>query len=198
MIENAMRSLILILALFSPPFWEAKNPDQWTDQEARNLLDESPWAHHVGIQQPILVYLATARPVEEAQQELARRGQVKRKASSQENDGDFEYAEYLRQHRDSELVLAIAYPAPALMGEEREWRRFKEQTVLKIGKKTYNFVGYFPPTPSDPVLRVVFPRKVETGDKTVVFRLYLPGLNYPERDAEFNVKDLTYRGKLEM
>jgi len=28
--------------------------------------------------------------------------------------------------------------------------------------------------------------------------LYLPGLNFPERDVEFRVKDLMFQGKLEM
>ena len=54
------------------------------------------------------------------------------------------------------------------------------------------------PTPSDPVLRLIFPREVRTSDKSVLFRLYLPGINFPERDTEFRVKDLMYQGKLEM
>ena len=48
------------------------------------------------------------------------------------------------------------------------------------------------------VLRLIFPRAVKPTDKTVVFRLYLGGLKFPEREVEFRVKDLTYQGKLEM
>jgi hypothetical protein len=48
------------------------------------------------------------------------------------------------------------------------------------------------------VLRLVFPRVVEPADKSIVFRLYLPGLSFPERELEFRVKDLLYHGKLEM
>ena len=70
--------------------------------------------------------------------------------------------------------------------------------VMIVGKKTYGIVGHFPPTPSDPVLRLIFPRAVKPTDKTVLFRLYLGGLNFPEREAEFHVKELTYQGKLEM
>ena len=39
---------------------------------------------------------------------------------------------------------------------------------------------------------------VKDGDKTVTFRLYLPGLSFPEREAVFNIRSLTYQGKLAM
>jgi hypothetical protein len=69
---------------------------------------------------------------------------------------------------------------------------------MKIGRKTYQIVGYFPPTKSDPVLRLVFPRALQSNDKDVQFELYLPGIPFPERDADFRVKDLLYHGKLTM
>jgi hypothetical protein len=59
-------------------------------------------------------------------------------------------------------------------------------------------VGHFPPTPSDPVLRLIFPREVRPGDKTVTIRFSLPGIDFPDREVEFQVKELMYRGKLEM
>jgi hypothetical protein len=45
---------------------------------------------------------------------------------------------------------------------------------------------------------LIFPRAVKPSDKSVLFRLYLGGLKFPEREIEFRVKDLTYQGKLEM
>ena len=48
------------------------------------------------------------------------------------------------------------------------------------------------------MLRLVFPRVVKISDKSVLFRLYLGGLTFPEREVEFRVKDLMYQGKLEM
>ena len=57
-------------------------------------------------------------------------------------------------------------------------------------------IGYFPPMRSDPVLRLVFPREVQPTDKTVVFRLYLAGISFPEREVQFRLKDLMYHGKL--
>ena len=32
----------------------------------------------------------------------------------------------------------------------------------------------------------------------MIFRLYLYGLSFPEREVEFRLKDLVYQGKLEM
>ena len=85
-----------------------------------------------------------------------------------------------------------------LLAKPGEDKLMEDETAMVIGKKQYPILGHFPPTPSDPVLRLIFPRAVKTTDKQVVFRLYLPGLNFPEREAVFEVKDLMYRGKLEM
>jgi len=43
----------------------------------------------------------------------------------------------------------------------------------------------------------VLPRSVAARDKTVTFELYLPGYG-PYHDAEFRVRDMMYKGKLEM
>lgn len=74
----------------------------------------------------------------------------------------------------------------------------EQECQMIVGRKTYAIIGHFPPTPSDPVLRLVFPRAVKPADKTVAFRLYLAGLNFPERELEFRVKDLLYHGQLAM
>jgi hypothetical protein len=74
----------------------------------------------------------------------------------------------------------------------------EEESVMLVGHKTFKMVGHFPPTGADPVLRLVFPREVETSDKTVVFRLYLPGMEFPDREVEFPTKELMYHGKLAM
>jgi hypothetical protein len=74
----------------------------------------------------------------------------------------------------------------------------EEESVMLVGQKKYKMVGHFPPTQADPVLRLVFPREVEASDKTVIFRLYLPGVELPDREVEFRTKDLMYHGKLAM
>src|SRR5678809_1435483 len=78
------------------------------------------------------------------------------------------------------------------------WRKLENESVMLIGKnRKHKLVGHFPPTPADPILRLVFPREVKPTDKSVVFRLYLPGVDFPERELEFEVRDLMYHGKLE-
>ena len=59
------------------------------------------------------------------------------------------------------------------------------------------WVGHFPPTPSDPYLRLLFPRVSLAAVKVLSFGLYLPGVNRSYYDVELPVKDLTYRGQLE-
>ena len=72
------------------------------------------------------------------------------------------------------------------------------ECVMIAGRKIWQLVGHFPPSQSDPVLRLVFPREVNPADKSVLFRLYLPGVAFPEREVEFRTRDLMYHGKLEM
>jgi hypothetical protein len=94
------------------------------------------------------------------------------------------------------LGLRIHAAAPsAPSASNTEW---KKQPPCKPAHATYRIIGYFPPTKDDPVLRLTFPRRVEPSDKTVVFRLYLPGLSFPEREVLFKVKELLWRGRLEM
>jgi hypothetical protein len=164
----------------------------WTDREIDTVLHASPWAEMVGPSPEVLVYLATAAPLEEAEGELRLRG----KHPLPEPDPD--YANYLREHREESLVLAVSYAPPMRFGTAEEQRRMEEECEMTIGRKVYKLVGHFPPVTTDPVLRLVFPREVKSTDKAVSFRLYLPGLPFPEREVEFRVKDLMVRGKLQM
>jgi hypothetical protein len=67
-----------------------------------------------------------------------------------------------------------------------------------VGRQKYKMVGHFPPVPSDPFLRLVYPRVATERDKSVTFRaVYLPGYG-PYHEAEFRVRDMLYKGKLEM
>ena len=79
---------------------------------------------------------------------------------------DPDYVEYLSSHRSENFVLAITYPTLAGLGDARESKRMEEESVMLIGKKSYPIVGHFPPTPSDPVLRLIFPRAVKPADKS--------------------------------
>jgi hypothetical protein len=186
-----MHVLAAALLFLSQPFWDAKPPEGWTDREIDLLLTESPWAQSAGPAPVVTVYFATAAPVEEAESEVRVRG----KRPLREPDPDYSY--YLLHNRETQFVLAIPYPLIRPIAEA-ERKRMEEECVMVAGKKRWKMAGHFPPTLSDPVLRLVFPREVRPTDKSVVFRLYLPALDFPDREVEFRVKDMVYRGELAM
>ena len=190
-----MHALVPLFFFLAQPFWETQPPEAWTDAQIQTILTDSPWAQPTSQGPVAVVFLATAAPIERAEAELRLR---LKKNPHPMPEPDSDYVEYLSSHRDESFVLAITYPTLAGLGDARESQRMEEESVMLIGKKSYGIIGHFPPTPSDPVLRLIFPRAVKPGDKTVLFRLYLGGLKFPEREIEFRVKDLTYQGRLEM
>jgi len=181
-----------LLLFFAVPYWETNPPEKWSLREIELLRVSSPWAQTVGPEPRVLAYLATAAPIEQAEGELRLRS---RQALKQL---DPDYLTYLSENRETHFVLAIPYPERARLGNAEEQRRLENETLMLIGRKEYHISGHFPPTPSDPVLRIIFPRQVRETDKKVVFRLYLPGINFPDRELEFTVKDLMYHGRLQM
>jgi hypothetical protein len=184
-----------LLFFFAQPYWEARPPEKWSDAEITSMRTNSPWAQTSAAIPAVVIYLATAAPIEHAETELRLR---MKKNPHPMPEPDPDYLEYLREHREDSIVLAVTYPTLAGLGQAEENRRMEEECVMVIGRKENKLLGHFPPTPSDPVLRLIFPRLVKPGDKSVIFRLYLGGLNFPEREVEFRVKDLFYQGKLEM
>ncbi len=188
-----MRALIVCLLFLAQPFWETKPPEQWTDREIDTMLDLSPWTQIIGPSPELRIWLATAEPMEAAEAEA----RLRKRHPLGEPDPD--YLDFLRENREKVFVLAVEYPTPdALSKTANEWKTMENETAMRVGGKAYRIEGTFPPTLSDPVLRLVFPRSVKPTDKSVTFQLYLPGLPFPERAAEFHVKDLRYRGKLAM
>ena len=190
-----MHTLLPLFFFLAQPFWETKAPEAWSIAEIEAIRTASPWAQRTDEAPVAVVYLATAAPIEQAEAELRLR---LKKNPHPMPEPDPDYVEFLNTHRADTFVLAVTYPTLAGLGDARESKRMEEESVMLIGKKSYGILGHFPPTPSDPVLRLIFPRAVKPADKTVVFRLYLGGLKFPEREVEFRVKDLTYQGKLEM
>ena len=180
-----------LLLFFRLPFWEAHPAELWTDRQIDTVRFDSPWAQKVGPDPSILVWLATAAPVEEAEAEARVRGKV------QIRERDPDYAYYLVLNRERNFVLAISL-APGALAKRGEEARMLEESAMILGGKRHRIVGYFPPTAADPVLRLVFEREVKPADKRVLFRLYVPGIDFPDRDVEFRVSDLMYHGKLEM
>ena len=187
-----MHALVALFFLFAQPFWEARPPEQWTYREIETLRTKSPWAQDVGPAPPVLVYFATASPIENAERELRLRGR------KPQPEPDPDYSGFLNDNRANAFVLAIPYPRPIRFGTAEDQSRMEEENEMVVDRKSYRILGHFPPTPGDPVLRLVFPRQVDPQKKNVVFRLFLPGMPFPEREVEFRPRDLMYHGKLEM
>jgi hypothetical protein len=187
-----MRLLAAVLFFLGAPFWEAKPPERWTDREIDALRHDSPWAQPVGPDPKVLVYLATAAPIEDAEEEARLR------TKNPLGEPDPDYLDFLRENRASQFVLAVPEVTASGLTQPGEEKAMEERTEMVIGRKSFKIVGHFPPTENDPVLRLVFPREAQASDKSVVFHLYLPGMSFPAREVEFRVKDLVYRGKVEM
>jgi hypothetical protein len=183
-----MPIVCVLLALLAAPFWEAKAPKDWSEDDLQALLHDSPWAQMAGPQPEVQVYLATARPMQDAEIELARRNDEPRNE---------DYVDYIREQGAHNLVLAVAYEDWQVFDAAKDLQRMQDESVMKVGRDKYKMVGYFPPVHSDPFLRLVFPRVVTAQDKSVVFELYVPG-HGPYHDAEFRVRDMRYKGRLEM
>lgn len=196
-----MRTLLLLLLMAGAPFWETKPPDQWSDDEIQEVLRASPWAKTltletaVGNVPGIPVYLATARPVRDAEEELRRRPGKHRPAEFASDD---EYAEFLKDNPGKYIVLAVALPDPRVLTDTKEYSRMEKECQLRVGREKFRLVGHFPPTPSDPYLRLIFPRAVKPDARILRFELYLPSVPAPYRSAEFEVERLVFKGQPEM
>ncbi len=174
------------------PFWEQKRPADWTDAEIHELLTDSPWAQQGA-------YLASARPMREAEAEIAKRalppeGAVPQQDSEAESDTEDEYADYFRENEGKVIVIAVALPNAKVLEDPAEQKSLEEQCTLKVGRKKFKMIGHFPPQGSDGRLRLIFPRAIGPGDKAFTLELYLPGAKPPMRWAEFRLRDLVYKG----
>jgi len=193
--------LLAFLLLFAGQFWESKPPADWSENELKTLLTDSPWAQMVqapgnpGHASAVQVMLASADPIARAEAEWDRRYSKKK---SEPDTMAEEYRAWLSENRATQIVVAISAGKPDAYSDEREMRTMEEQSVMTVGRKKYKMTGYFPPSHGDPYLRLAFPREVKQSDKNVVFELYVPGVGIGYRSAEFAVKDMLVNGKLEM
>jgi hypothetical protein len=193
-------TLILCALLAAAPFWETKAPREWTAAELTDMLNRSPWAQPaIGSGFPaagVQTYLSTAEPMRQAEAELLRRRAIAGRAPEPSETEEFRH--FIEQQHSESIVLTVRFTDSNALADAKELKRMEEECIMKVGRKKYKITGHFPPTPSDPYLRLVFPRQVAMSDKIVEFDLYLPGTNQPYRIAEYVIKDLMYRGKLEL
>jgi hypothetical protein len=203
--------LLLAAALTAVPFWETKPPAQWDQQELVQLLTDSPWAQSVSVKSyvadvpSVLVFLATAAPMRQAEQERERRTRLARKPGTPDPADPFkvntlseEYRLWLEDNSATQIVVAVGMPPNSALADEAEIRRMEDECLLHAGRKKWKMTGHFPPSANDPYLRLAFPRQVQLSDKTITLDLYVPGVRQPYRVAHFALKDMVVAGKLEL
>lgn len=189
-----LRILLLAFLLQAAPFWETKAPKEWTGAEIELLLTTSPWSSGSPVaMSAVPIFLASARPMREAEEQLFLRQERQGEVRADEDD----YHTYITQNPGKHIVVAARVEPNAQFADAKEIKTMEKECFIRVGKRKIRSVGYFPPTPSDPYLRILFPRVPLDGLKILSVGLYLPGVRKPFEDAEFLVKDLKDRGKLE-
>ena len=199
-----MALLLYVSWLLVVPFWESTPPVEWSEEQLILLLNNSPWAQTVGDGvgratrlpgPPVLMYLASATPLRQAEEELIRR-RYKQQPDLHAAivDAREEYQAYLAEQVGKVIVVAIPLAANAL-ADVGETKRMESESLLRVGKRKVKTTGHFPPTPADPILRLIFPKDLPEGAKEFTVEVYLPSIPAPYRSATFRVKDLVYRGQ---
>ncbi len=186
---------ICLLMMAAAPFWQAKQPAEWSMDDVRALLTNSPWAvlADAGRDSPapaVQIYLATAEPVIAAEDRLR---------ASKKTDGVDpaweEYREYLVANAGKYIVLAIKVLKPEAYLDNSETKLMETESYMRAGKKKVRVTGHFPPSATDPFVRLVFPRELSASDRSIKFDLYVPGVGSPYREVDFPKKDLEYHGQ---
>ena len=174
------------------PFWNAKPPADWSIEEVTAILRQSPWATvSTATRGPaIRMHVASAAPMRaaEAKERLALRRRTDPGASFED------YQEMLATGKYIALAVLLKDVLPTADGTEA--RSLEHDSVLHIGRRTYKLVTHFPPTAGDPYLRYIFPGEVKANDKALLFDIYVPGIPYPQRHLEFDLKEMVYQGKV--
>lgn len=192
---------ILVFFLLGAPFWEAKAPADWSVEELRQLMTDSPWAQAAEPSRAnmgtllVPVYFATAKPMRLAEGELRRRFRPK---GTEEGISESEYREFLEQDNGKSIVIAIRMVDKLALADGGESDRMEQESRLRIGNRKYKVKMQFPPGAHDPFVRLVFPRDVRPEDKRIDLELYIPGTGAPYREASFSLKGMMFQGKLEL
>lgn len=192
--------LILTMA-WAAPFWEAKEPASWSEEEIEEFLSNSPWARPaeavaMGVQGKAMAtrtFLATAAPVRGAEEEWRRRRVGK---DLRENDPAWEeWKEFLARDADKFVVLAVAMPVQ-MARDGSSMAEMENRSLMRVGKKKVKMSGYFPPSRSDPFTRLIFPSAGIEGAKEITFELYVAGGGASFQEAIYLTKEMKWKGSL--
>jgi hypothetical protein len=173
-------------------FWDTKPPEEWTVEEVQAMFEGCPWSRTLRVRgDPLQAHLASAEPMREAE---------KRQRAFQKRTGapDASFAEYLAMMDEGEyIVLAVKIKDREKFSDGVMVNRMQKDTVMRVGKTSYPLFTHFPPSSSDPYLRLVFKRPaLGPGDKSIFFAFLVPGATDPYRNVEFYCKEMEFRGKL--
>lgn len=174
------------------PFWDAKEPKEWNEEDLRQMLSDSPWARTSGAR----IFLASARPIREAEEQMRLRHGRPRAPGELPHDAE-EYELYLRENPGKHIILAARLPRPDSLMDASESRAMTEGSYMKAGGRKIKMIGHFLPTSSDPYVRFLFPRVDLSKIRSFSFELYLPSVDRPFRMVEFFLKEMKYKGSLE-
>ena len=191
-----MPVFLLLVVLLAFEYWD-KPPEQWSQDQIETILTASPWAH-IGEGTgrlkgaPILIYIASAEPLRLAEAELRRRDAKPRREDILAED----YRAWLAEDGGKHIVIAVRIADPRAYDDAKEVQRMEKECTLKIGRRKTKIDGHFPPSSSDPFVRLAFLKEGAENEKNLEFDLYIPGVPAPYRTAEFVVKDMLYKGRL--
>ena len=188
-----MNLVAFLLLAAAGGFWDSKPVEDWTVEEVQSIFEGSPWSRTLRVRGDALqAHLASALPMREA--EKRQRAFQKRKGAP-----DASFAEYLAMmEEDGYIVLAVKIQEREKFSDGVMVSRMQKDTQMRIGKKNYTLLTHFPPSSSDPYLRLVFKRPaLGPSDKSIFFAFLVPGATDPYRNVEFQVKDLQYKGTIE-
>jgi hypothetical protein len=189
-----MHSLWTLFLLMAAPFWEAKAPAQWSNGDLNLMFRNSPWAQtsmfstKIGGEPQIFVYLASAKPMQAAEEERWLRTKREPDLVAQE------YISWAKENIGKYIVLAAHVPTSIAFSDEDESKRIDRESALRVGRKKYAPVMHFLPSSTDEHLRFVFPREAFADAKKLTFEFYVPSIASPYREGEFVLKDLMYKG----
>jgi hypothetical protein len=182
--------LLLVCLAAASGFWDTKPPEEWSVEQVREILEYSPWSQTIRSRgDAIQVHLASALPMRQAEQ---RQRMMQKRPGA--NSATFD--EYLAMVEEGKyIVLAVRMKDAEAFADGVLVSRMQKDSRMRADKKSFDLITYFPPSPSDPYLRLVFPRAAVV--KSIDFTFLIPGATDPYRQATFMAKDMMYRGKLE-
>jgi hypothetical protein len=187
---------ISALLFFALPYWETKPVKDWTMEELVRVFQASPWAQEsvrrpLAGGPPVYMYLGSARPMVEAEEELRRRKKLESDPVAQE------YAVWRTENAGKYIVISMVYRDSVSLAKAEETERMEKESELYVGRKKVPLAMYFPPSSSDPHLRLAFVRPEGEEAKKLLFDLYVPGPQGGYRQVEFKTSELEYHGHVE-